>query len=85
MGTDVEAGNLLWQHKAPGYLDIDRIGSRHSWARHNMVGELEGRQEGSQRERIGMKEERTPRRAFDLSASAVVQIVAELLQSRLET
>jgi hypothetical protein len=78
VGTDVEAGNLLGQHKAPGYFDIDRIGSRHSWARRNMVGELEGRQEGSQRER-------TPRRAFDLSASAVVQIVAELLQSRLET
>jgi hypothetical protein len=50
-----------------------------------MVGELEGRQEGSQRERIGMEQERTPRRAFDPSASAVVQIVAELLQSRLET
>jgi hypothetical protein len=36
-------------------------------------------------ERIGMEEERTPRRAFEPSVSAVVQIVAELLRSRLET
>jgi hypothetical protein len=85
VGTDAEAGNLLGQHKAPGYLDTGRVGSRHSWARRNMVGEWEGRQEGSQMERIGMEEERTRRRAFEPSVSAVVQIVAELLRSRLET